>query len=228
LQNFLNALGAKITGAGGDSIHIDGVSRLGGGEHTIIPDRIEAGTFMIAAAVTQGDIRVEGVTVEHVQPLLAKLLEIGAKVTVYENGCRVIGNSSYRPADIKTMPYPGFPTDLQPQIMALLLQAEGTSVIVETIFENRFMHVDELRRMGAEIKVEGRVAVIKGGRACVGATVEASDLRAGAALILAGLGAESETIVSGLEHIHRGYDGIEAKLSELGADIRVVEPSPYN
>jgi UDP-N-acetylglucosamine 1-carboxyvinyltransferase len=220
LQNFLNKMGADIKGAGSDFIRIAGVEKLSGAEHKVIPDRIEAGTFMIAAAITQGDIQLENIDVESIQPLVAKLLEVGVEVLPGAGCCRIIGHSHYKPTDIKTMPHPGFPTDMQPQIMSLLLNAEGTSVIVETIFENRYMHVDELRRMGAEIKVEGRVAIIKGNTRCAGAAVEASDLRAGAALILAGLNAEGETVIGGLKHIHRGYDDIENKLKSLGADVR--------
>ena len=222
LQNFLNRMGARIKGAGLDTICIEGVPKLGGIEHTVIPDRIEAGTFMVAAAITEGDIWIENFAMEHVKPLVAKLSEIGVEIIPGNKGCRVIGHSNYLPTDIKTMPYPGFPTDMQPQMMALLVSAQGTSVIVETIFENRYMHVDELRRMGAEIKIEGRVAIINGSNHYAGATVESSDLRAGAALILAGLKAEGETNIGGLQHIYRGYDGIADKLKSLGADISVV------
>ncbi len=218
LQNFLNRMGAKIKGAGLDTIRIEGVERLGEVEHTVIPDRIEAGTFMVASAISGGDIWIDNILTEHLQPVIAKLGEIGVEILPWPGGIRVIGKSNYYPTDVKTMPYPGFPTDMQPQMMALLCTVQGTSVIVETIFENRFMHVQELRRMGADIKVEGRVAIIKGNR-FEGTTVEASDLRAGAALVLAGLGAQGETRISKLEHLDRGYERLHEKLRELGADI---------
>ena len=218
LQNFLNRMGAKIKGAGLDIIRIEGVGNLGGVEHTVIPDRIEAGTFMAAAAISQGDIWIENVIIEHLQPIIAKLSEIGVEILPWSAGIRLVGKQQYSPTDIKTMPYPGFPTDMQAQMMALLATVPGTSVMVETIFENRFMHVQELRRMGADIKIEGRVAIIKGGQ-IAGATVESTDLRAGAALILAGLIAEGETQIVRLEHIDRGYERIHEKLQELGADI---------
>ncbi len=220
LQNFLNRMGAKIRGAGLDCIRVEGVTRLGGVEHTVIPDRIEAGTFMTAAAITRGDIYLDNVIHEHIQPTIAKLRETGAEIMLNSSGIRIIGSKKIRSTDIKTMPYPGFPTDMQPQFMALLSVAKGTSIMVETIFENRFMHVPELRRMGADIKIEGRVAIIKGKNHLEGAAVEATDLRAGAALILAGLYAEGETRLSHLEHIERGYDNIHLKLQSLGADIQ--------
>ncbi len=218
LQNFLNRMGAKIKGAGLDTIRVEGVESLGGVEHTVIPDRIEAGTFMVAAAISQGDVWIENVVTEHLQPVIAKLSEIGVEILPWSAGIRLVGKKKYIPTDIKTMPYPGFPTDMQAQMMALLATVPGTSVMVETIFENRFMHVQELRRMGADIKIEGRVAIIKGGK-IAGATVESTDLRAGAALILAGLVAEGETQIVRLEHIDRGYEKIHDKLLELGADI---------
>lgn len=218
LQNFLNRMGAKIKGAGLDTIRIEGVESLGGVEHTVIPDRIEAGTFMVAAAISQGDVWIENVVAEHLQPIVAKLSEIGVEILPWSGGIRLLGKKHYTPTDIKTMPYPGFPTDMQAQMMALLATIPGTSVMVETIFENRYMHVQELRRMGADIKVEGRVAIIKGGQ-IAGATVESTDLRAGAALILAGLVAEGETQIVRLEHIDRGYEKIHEKLQELGANI---------
>lgn len=219
LQNFLNRMGAKIRGAGLDTIRIEGVESLGGVEHTVIPDRIEAGTFMAAAAISRGDVYVKNMVWEHVQPIIAKLKETGIEIIPWNGGVRVIGNNCYNAVDIKTMPYPGFPTDMQAQMMALLSTVRGTSIIVETIFENRFMHVQELRRMGADIKVEGKVAVIKGKGHLEGASVEATDLRAGAALILAGLFAEGETVVAGIQHIDRGYEKIHIKLKNLGADI---------
>ncbi|MDD2585284.1 MAG: UDP-N-acetylglucosamine 1-carboxyvinyltransferase [Syntrophomonadaceae bacterium] len=220
LQNFLNRMGAKIRGAGLDTIRIEGTKRMGGVQHTVIPDRIEAGTFMVAAAITKGDVYIENVVLEHIQPVIAKLREIGVEVMPSNSTIRVVGTGKYRSTDIKTMPYPGFPTDMQPQMMALLSTVKGTSIIVETIFENRFMHVQELRRMGADIKVEGRVSIMKGKNHLEGASVEATDLRAGAALILAGLFAEGETEISRIEHIDRGYDSIHTKLKSLGANIK--------
>jgi UDP-N-acetylglucosamine 1-carboxyvinyltransferase len=222
LQNFLNRMGARIKGAGLDAIRIEGVDRLESVQHTVIPDRIEAGTFMVAAAITQGDIWIENVVTEHLQPVVAKLSEVGVEILPWGGGIRVVGNQNYRPTDIKTMPYPGFPTDMQAQMMTLLSTVEGTSVVVETIFENRYMHVPELRRMGADIKIEGRVAIIKGNKRWEGACVEASDLRAGAALILAGIYAKGETQIFQLEHIDRGYEKIHTKLKNIGADIRRV------
>ncbi len=219
LQNFLNCMGAKIKGAGLDTIRIEGVNQLGGVEHRVIPDRIEVGSFMVAAAITRGEICIENVIMEHIQPIIAKLREIGIEIMPCSSGLRVLGNRRLRPTDIKTMPYPGFPTDMQAQMMALLSTIPGTSIIVETIFENRFMHVQELRRMAAEIKIEGRVAIIKGKNRLEGASVEATDLRAGAALVLAGLAAEGETRITKVEHIDRGYDKLHEKLKGLGANI---------
>jgi len=218
LQNFINRMGARIKGAGLDTIRIEGVQKLGGVEHMVIPDRIEAGTFMVAAAISCGDIWIENVVVEHLQPVISKLSEVGVEILPWSGGLRMVGHKSYRPTDIKTMPYPGFPTDMQAQMMSLLATVPGTSVMVETIFENRFMHVQELRRMGADIKIEGRVAIIKGSQ-FEGASVESTDLRAGAALILAGLAARGETQITKLEHIDRGYEKIHEKLKTLGADI---------
>lgn len=224
LQNFINRMGARIKGAGLDTIRIEGVERLGAVEHTVIPDRIEAGTFMVAAAISRGDVWLENIVMEHLQPVISKLTEVGVEILPWSGGLRLVGNNSYRPTDIKTMPYPGFPTDMQPQMMSLLAAVPGTSVMVETIFENRFMHVQELRRMGADIKIEGRVAIIKGGR-YEAANVESTDLRAGAALILAGLAARGETRISKLEHIDRGYENIHEKFKALGADIaRISAP----
>ncbi len=220
LQNFLNRMGARIRGAGLDSIRVEGVEHLGGVEHMVIPDRIEAGTFMVASAITKGDVYIENVIYDHIQPVIAKLREIGVEIIPWSSGIRVVGKQSYRPTDIKTMPYPGFPTDMQAQMMALLSSVCGTSIIVETIFENRYMHVQELRRMGADIKIEGRVSIIKGKDGLEGAAVEATDLRAGAALILAGLFARGETKINHVEHIDRGYEKIHCKLQNLGADIK--------
>ncbi len=224
LANYLNAMGAKVRGAGTGIIRIEGVDELTGSEHSVIPDRIEAGTFMVAAAITQGDIVVEGAVAEHLRPLIAKMEEMGVEITEVENGLRVIGPEKLKPVDLKTMPHPGFPTDMQAQMMALLLQANGTSVITETVFENRYMHVEEFRRMNSNIKIEGRSAIITGPNTLQGAEVAATDLRAGAALILAGLVAEGVTRVTELKHIDRGYVNLAGKLHALGADVeRVAE-----
>lgn len=219
LSNFLSKLGADIKGAGTSTIRIKGVKELGGARHPIIPDRIEAGTFMVAAAITHGDVIIDNVISNHIKPVIAKLREAGC--TVIENGdsVRVIGNENLRPIDIKTLPYPGFPTDMQAQFMALMTMLNGTSVAIETVFENRFMHVDELKRMGADIKIDGRSAILQGVKTLTGAPVKASDLRAGAALVLAGLVAEGVTEIENIYHIDRGYDGIEEKFSKLGAKI---------
>jgi len=226
LANFLNAMGAKVRGAGTGVIRIEGVDRLRGVEHTVIPDRVEAGTFMIASAITGGDVYIEGAIRDHLGPVVAKLEEMGVIVEHDENGIRVAaGGGPLRAVDVKTLPYPGFPTDMQAQMMALLLRAEGTSIVTETVFENRFMHVEELVKMGADIKVDGRTAIVTGGTRLVGASVCASDLRAGAALICAGLAAEGVTEVSGVHHIERGYMDIVGKLAALGADV-VQVPSP--
>jgi UDP-N-acetylglucosamine 1-carboxyvinyltransferase len=219
LQNFLNCLGAKVKGAGTDTIKIEGVNGLHSGEYQIIPDRIEAGTYMIATAITAGDVTVANVIPEHMDALTAKLRESGVKVEEGDDYLRVVGTGRLQAVDIKTMPYPGFPTDLQPQMMALLTLAGGTSVITETVFEHRYKHVSELRRMGAEIKVEGQTAIIKGVRKLSGAPVEVTDLRAGAALVLAAMAAENGTIVECVEHIDRGYERLEQKCNTLGAHI---------
>ncbi|KJS01370.1 MAG: UDP-N-acetylglucosamine 1-carboxyvinyltransferase [Peptococcaceae bacterium BRH_c4a] len=219
LQNFLNRMGADVKGAGTDVIKIKGVSSLGPAEHTVIPDRIEAGTLMVAAAITGGDMIVTNVIPEHFEAVTAKLRETGALVTIGEDSVRVKGGQSVSAVDIRTLPYPGFATDMQPQFMALMTVAQGTSIITETIFENRFKHVSELRRMGADIKVEGQTTIIKGVPKLSGAVVEASDLRAGAALILAALVAEDGTVIENIEHIDRGYDRLEKKYGSLGARI---------
>jgi UDP-N-acetylglucosamine 1-carboxyvinyltransferase len=219
LQNFLNCLGAKVKGAGTDTIKIEGVNGLHSGEYQIIPDRIEAGTYMIATAITAGDVTVANVIPEHMDALTAKLRESGVKVEEGDDYLRVVGTGRLQAVDIKTMAYPGFPTDVQPQMMALLTLAGGTSVITETVFEHRYKHVSELRRMGAEIKVEGQTAIIKGVRKLSGAPVEVTDLRAGAALVLAAMAAENGTIVECVEHIDRGYERLEQKCNTLGAHI---------
>ncbi|MFZ5625925.1 MAG: UDP-N-acetylglucosamine 1-carboxyvinyltransferase [Bacillota bacterium] len=219
LALFLNAMGARISGAGTAVIKIDGVSRLQGARHTVIPDRIEAGTFLVAGAITGGEITVENVIVEHIKPVIAKLQEAGAEIRETAQGLQLKAPIRIKATDIKTLPYPGFPTDMQAQMMAMLTLAEGTSVITETVFENRFMHVDELRRMGAEIKVEGRTAVVRGVGQLLGTQVKATDLRAGAALVLAGLAARGDTEVIHLHHIDRGYERFAEKLQRLGAKI---------
>ena len=223
LANYLNKMGAKIRGAGTDTIRIEGVDKLHGADYTIIPDRIEAGTYMIAAAMTGGDIVVENVLPEHQKPLIAKLREAGAVVEEDIDKVRVIGKNPLKAVSIKTLPYPGFPTDMQAQMMARMVIAEGRSKVTETVFENRFMHVVELNRMGAQISTEGRSAVIDGPCKLTGCDVRATDLRAGAAMILAGLVAEGTTRIGDLHHIDRGYENIVAKLKNLGADIERVD-----
>ena len=223
LANYLNVMGAHIRGAGTNQIKIDGVPGLKAAGYTIIPDRIEAGTYMVAAAMTGGDVFIENAISEHLKPVVAKLTEAGAQIEEDIEGIRVRADSSMKAIDLKTLPYPGFPTDMQAQFMAMLAVAEGTSVVTETVFENRFMHVDELVRMGAQIRVDGRTATVEGGRVLKGAAVRATDLRAGAAMVLAGLVAEGETRVGYIHHIDRGYDDLVAKLVALGADIRRTE-----
>ena len=223
LANYLNKMGAKIRGAGTDTIRIEGVDKLHGADYTIIPDRIEAGTYMIAAAMTGGDIVVENVLPEHQKPLIAKLREAGAVVEEDIDKVRVIGKNPLKAVSIKTLPYPGFPTDMQAQMMAMMVIAEGRSKVTETVFENSFMHVVELNRMGAQISTEGRSAVIDGPCKLTGCDVRATDMRAGAAMILAGLVAEGTTRIGDLHHIDRGYENIVAKLKNLGADIERVD-----
>lgn len=219
LANYLNVMGAKVRGAGTSVLHISGVRELKGAEHTVIPDRIEAGTYMVAAAMTGGDVRVENVLCEHLKPLTAKLREAGAAVYEDIGGVRVVGAEKVKAITIKTLPYPGFPTDMQAQVMALMTIAEGRSLVTETVFENRFMHVEELIRMGADIHTEGRSATVQGVPKLMGCQVRATDLRAGAAMILAGLVAEGVTEIGDIYHIDRGYEEIVAKLCSLGADI---------
>ena len=223
LANYLNKMGAKIRGAGTDTIRIEGVEKLHGADYTIIPDRIEAGTYMIAAAMTGGDVVVENVLPEHQKPLIAKLREAGAVVEEDIDKVRVIGKNPLKAVSIKTLPYPGFPTDMQAQMMAMMVIAEGRSKVTETVFENRFMHVVELNRMGAQISTEGRSAVIDGPCKLTGCDVRATDLRAGAAMILAGLVAEGTTRIGDLHHIDRGYENIVAKLKNLGVDIERID-----
>lgn len=222
LANYLNQMGARVRGAGTNVITIEGVSELLGVQHSVIPDRIEAGTYMIAAAMTGGDVIIENVLPEHQKPLIAKLREAGALVEEDIDRIHVVGSGKLKAVDIKTLPYPGFPTDMQAQMMAMLSVAEGRSKITETVFENRFMHVVELNRMGANITTEGRSAVITGPAHLTGCTVRATDLRAGAAMILAGLVAEGATEICDIYHIDRGYEEIAAKLTRLGADIKRV------
>lgn len=223
LANYLNAMGAVVRGAGTGMIRIEGVEKLRGAVHTVIPDRIEAGTYMIAAAITKSDLYVEGAIGDHLRPVISKLQEMGVTLEEDENGIRVIGTDKpLKAVDVKTLPYPGFPTDMQSQMMALLMVADGTSLVSETVFENRFMHVDEFINMNAEIKVDGRTAIVTGNTKLKGAKVCATDLRAGAALILAGLVAEGETEITGLHHIDRGYVDIAATLNSVGADIQRV------
>ncbi len=219
LQNFLNGLGARIKGAGTDVIRVEGVQELDGNEYWVIPDRIEVGTFMAAAAITGGDICIENSIPEHMDSVAAKMREAGARIDERGAAIRVRGPERLRALDLKTLPYPGFPTDMQPQMMAALCTAFGTSVITETIFESRFKHVEELRRMGAHVSVEGRTALVKGVPSLSGAVVEATNLRGGAAVVLAGLAAEGNTVVKGVCHIDRGYERLEAKLRCLGAAI---------
>jgi UDP-N-acetylglucosamine 1-carboxyvinyltransferase len=222
VANFLNSMGANIKGAGTDTIKIKGVEKLHGCEYTIIPDQIEAGTFMIAAAATRGDVKITGVIPKHLEAVSAKLLEMGMYVEEGDDYVRVIGTGRPRKANIKTLPYPGFPTDLQQPMSVLLSVAEGTSIITENVWESRYRHVEELRRMGAVIKVEDRNAIIEGVEKLTGAQVEATDLRAGAALVIAGLIAEGVTEVTNVKHIDRGYERLEEKLRSLGADIERV------
>ncbi|NLJ57673.1 MAG: UDP-N-acetylglucosamine 1-carboxyvinyltransferase [Tissierellia bacterium] len=219
LANFINSMGGKIVGAGTKTIRIKGVKKLHGTEHTVIPDRIEAGTYMVAAAATGGDLMIENVVPNHLQPVIAKLREAGATVEEYDDKIRVKAGDTIKALDIKTLPYPGFPTDMQAQFMAMLSKAEGTSIINETIFENRFMHATEMSRMGLKVKLEGNSAVLKGSSKLSGAKVKATDLRAGAALIIAGMMAEGETEITEVYHIKRGYSNIVKKLQNLGADI---------
>ena len=220
LANFINSMGGRIRGAGTDVIKIEGVPTLKAGRYAIIPDRIEAGTYMIAAAITGGEVLVENVIPTHLYPIIAKLQETGTHVEEVKQGVLVKGTRHIAPVDIKTLPYPGFPTDMQSQMMALLCHAKGSSIIVENVFENRFQVVDELKRMGARIKVEGHTAVVEGGARLLGAKVRATDLRAGAALVLAGLAAEDETEIEEAVHIFRGYEKIEDKLKNLGARVK--------
>ena len=222
VANFLNSMGANIKGAGTDVIRIQGVPKLHQTEYSIIPDQIEAGTFMFAAAATQGDVMVKNVIPKHLEATTAKLIEIGCEVEEFDDAVRVVSSKGLHHTHVKTLPYPGFPTDMQPQIAVALALSEGTSIVTESIFENRFKYVDELSRMGANIKVEGNTAIINGVSKYTGAHVSAPDLRAGAALVIAGLAAEGITIVDNIEYIERGYESFEEKLSSLGAMMEKV------
>ena len=219
VANFLNSMGANIKGAGTDVIRIRGVKELHGTTYSIIPDQIEAGTFMVAAAATKGDILIKNVIPKHLEAITSKLNEIGAHVIEYDDSVRVMSDKRLKPTNIKTLPYPGFPTDMQPQMTTLLAMSNGTSMVTESIFDTRFKYVDELRRMGADITVDSRVAVVRGVDHLTGAPVKASDLRAGAALIIAGLAAQGTTEIEDIHHIERGYENMEIKLRALGADI---------
>ena len=223
VANFLNSMGADIKGAGTDVIRINGVKSLHGSRYSIIPDQIEAGTFMCAAAITKGDITVKNIIPKHMEAISAKLMEMGCEVVEFDDAIRVIAKNNQKATNIKTLPYPGFPTDMQPQITTALALATGSSLVVESIFENRFKYVDELARMGTNIKVEGNTAMVIGVAKLRGAMLKAPDLRAGAALVLAGLAAEGQTTVDDIKYIKRGYEDFEGKLVSLGADIREVD-----
>ncbi|MDO5392323.1 MAG: UDP-N-acetylglucosamine 1-carboxyvinyltransferase [Eubacteriales bacterium] len=222
VANLLNCMGANIKGAGTDVIRIKGVEKLHGTEYSIIPDQIEAGTFMFAAAATKGDVMVKNVIPKHLEATTAKLEEIGCEVEEFDDAVRVVASKRLRRTHVKTLPYPGYPTDMQPQIAVTLALAQGTSIVTESIFENRFKYADELARMGANIKVEGNTAIIDGVPKLSGARVSAPDLRAGAALVIAGLAAEGITIVDDIVYIQRGYENFEEKLRSLGAEIERV------
>lgn len=222
LANFLNAMGAKVRGAGTDLIRVEGVTELRSTRYSVITDRIEAGTLMVAAAITRGNVTIGNVISRHLQPVIAKLREVGVEIIENEEDVQVIAEDALKPTDIKTLPYPGFPTDMQSQMMALLATCQGTSVIVENLFENRLQMADELNRMGANIKVEGQTAVVQGVDKLYGAQVRACDLRSGAGMVLAGLAAVGETEVSKIELIDRGYEKLEEKLQALGAQIKRV------
>ncbi len=222
LANFLNSMGADIMGAGTDVIKIRGVEQLKGTTYSIIPDQIEAGTYMVAAAATQGDVLVKNVIPKHLESISAKLEKIGAVIEEFDDSIRVYMNGEIQKSNVKTMPHPGFPTDMQPQITALLTLAQGTSIVTEGVWDDRFRYVNELRRMGADISVDGKVAVVEGTGHLMAAPVKATDLRAGAALVIAALAAEGRTEIEDIYHIERGYEDIEKKLRHLGADIKKI------
>ena len=223
VANFLNSMGANIKGAGTDTIRIRGVEHLHGSEYSLIPDQIEAGTYMIAAAATGGDVYIRNVIPKHLEAITAKLIEIGARVEEYDDCVRVYADKRLGYANVKTMPYPGFPTDMQPQMTTLLALSEGVSIVTETIFESRHKYIGELRRMGANINVEGNSAIITGVEQFTGATVSAPDLRAGAALVIAGLASEGFTIVEQIQYIERGYEDFEQKIQGLGGIIEKID-----
>ena len=223
VANFLNSMGANIRGAGTDVIRIRGVEKLHSTEYSIIPDQIEAGTFMFAAAVTRGDVMVKNVIPKHLEATSAKLMEIGCQVEEFDSAVRVAATGRLTGTNVKTLPYPGYPTDMQPQIGVALSLATGTSIVTESIFENRFKYLDELARMGGMAKVEGNTAIITGVEGFTGARVSAPDLRAGAALVIAGLAAEGITIVDDIRYIQRGYEAFDEKLRSLGAEIRLID-----
>ena len=222
VANFLNSMGANIKGAGTDKIRIDGVECLHASEYSIIPDQIEAGTFMVAAAATKGDVLIRNVIPKHLEAISVKLIEIGAKVEEFDDAVRVSASDRLGHTQVKTLPYPGFPTDMQPQIATLLALSNGTSTVTESIFENRFKYVDELARMGANIKVEGNVAIIEGVTGLTGASITAPDLRAGAALVVAGLVADGFTTVDSIHFIERGYEDFDKKMTALGACMEKI------
>lgn len=222
LANILNKMGANVIGAGTETMRIEGVDKLHAVEHSIVQDRIEAGTFMVAAAMTEGNVLIEEAISEHNRPLISKLTEMGAIIEEEENGIRVIGPKHLKPTDVKTMPHPGFPTDMQAQMTAIQMFAEGTSIVTETVFENRYQHLEEMRRMNGDLKIDGNIAVINGGNELQGAAVEATDLRAAAALILVGLRANGITRVSNLKYLDRGYYEFHKKLQKLGANVERV------
>ena len=223
LANFLNSMGADIRGAGTDVIKIRGVDRMHGCSYSIIPDQIEAGTFMVAAAATKGDVLIKNVTPKHLESITAKLIQCGIIVEEYDDAVLVRADGRAKRCNVKTMPHPGFPTDMQPQMGTLLCLAQGTSVITEGIYDNRFKYVNELRKMGADIQVDGRIAIIEGGAKLSGAPVMACDLRAGAAMVIAGLCAKGTTEIEDIQYIERGYENIVGKLRALGADISIVD-----
>ncbi|BBM19233.1 MULTISPECIES: UDP-N-acetylglucosamine 1-carboxyvinyltransferase [Enterococcus] len=223
LANFLNKMGASIHGAGTETMRIEGVDHLHAVSHPIVQDRIEAGTFMVAAAMTEGNVLIDGAIPEHNRPLISKLIEMGVKITEENDGLRVIGPKSLKATDIKTMPHPGFPTDMQAQMTAIQLVADGVSTTTETVFENRFQHLEEMRRMNAQVKIDNNVALIKGASELQGAEVYATDLRAAAALVLAGLRANGMTRVRNLKYLDRGYYKFHTKLQQLGADVERVD-----
>ena len=223
VANFLNSMGANIKGAGTDVIRIKGVSKLHGSTYSIIPDQIEAGTFMLAAVATKGDVTIKNVIPKHLEAITAKIVEIGAEVEEFDDAIRVVANKRLGHTQVKTLPYPGFPTDMQPQIATVLAMSNGTSIVTESIYENRFKYVDELARMGASVKVEGNTAIIDGVAELTGAKVCSPDLRAGAALVIAGLAAEGVTVVEQIELVERGYENFEEKMRELGASMEKVD-----